>query len=105
VPSALEKYSPKKKKQKTKKQNKKKKLNERKQNKCRKYLVEAMYHTALHCVLQYSLFIHTSLFRNIDCNESLDLFQAFAFCCTINTGSSSRLLSGILLLPSLMQIL
>lgn len=49
-------------------------------------------------------FAETAFLINVHCNESLVWFKAFGFCYTINTGSSLRLLLGILLLSSIMEI-
>lgn len=47
----------------------------------------------------------TALLVNVHSNELLVWYKASGFCYIINTGPSPRLLSGILLLPQVMQLL
>ena len=48
---------------------------------------------------------YTLLPKQLQCNKPLVWLEASSFCYTINTGSSPRLLSDILLLPCVMETL
>lgn len=57
--------------------------------------------------MSYSiLFLHISSLANINCNESFGLVKGLSLLsATLSTGSSSELLSDLLLLPYVIEIL
>lgn len=64
--------------------------------------VEAIVCDSVSNHLLFSLY--TSLLTGVHCNDSWVWFETFGFCYSINTGTSLRLLSDILL-PRVMEIL